>query len=201
MMCSKAIVRFAFLTSLLVLSRLLPAQSIMVIGGDASVRNCYLNASSELNLLEPSARLLEPCDYALAHVPLSQRDIAAIHSNRGIILAALGRYTEALVDYERSIALIPDKAENFINRGNLYFYLGAFADAIQDYSHALTLSATLSHIALTNRGISHEQREELDAALADYLAALELMPGWPAAEERRVRVSEKIRASQNKRAE
>jgi len=49
---------------------------------------------------------------------------AQYYATRGDILLELGEHSEALDDYDATIALNPKESNNFINRAKLYLFLG-----------------------------------------------------------------------------
>ena len=51
----------------------------------------------------------------------------------------LGRYDDAIVDYDKAIHLKPDDATTYSNRGTAKGMLGRYDDAIADFDKALRL--------------------------------------------------------------
>ena len=63
------------------------------------------------------------CTDAIRHDKLSKRDLAATHTNRGIILAAGGNLLQALEDHNQAAQLKADLSKIYINRGTVFHRL------------------------------------------------------------------------------
>lgn len=90
---------------------------------------------------------------------------------------ALGRYDEALADFNRALELEPDDPEVFNNRGVTYDHLERYEEALSDYGRALKLKPDYP-ATLFNRGATYSSLGRYEAALADYTRALELRPDF-----------------------
>lgn len=95
---------------------------------------------------------------------------------RAYCLAKLGRYKEAIADYDAVVALDPNNVHAYHNRGISYDKLGHFEAAIQDFNQVLQLEPNNS-VAYFNRGSTYDSLGMHDAAIADFSRALELDPG------------------------
>lgn len=95
---------------------------------------------------------------------------------RAYCLAKLGRYKEAIADYDAVIALDPNNVHAYHNRGISFDKLGHFEAAIEDFNRVLQLEPTNS-VAYFNRGSTYDSLGIHDAAIADFGRALELDPG------------------------
>jgi tetratricopeptide (TPR) repeat protein len=170
------------LAGLLLAGATAQAQPRSVFGGNAKALECYRNAMLAGTEAGVSSRMLEPCTYALDHISLEPKDRAATYTNRGVLRVALGRFTQALADYDASMSLLPEAGENYINRGNVHYRMGEFRNAIADYSRAVELDISQKHVAYFDRAMARERTGETALAEADYRSALALLPGWqPAA--------------------
>ncbi|MDE1148553.1 MAG: tetratricopeptide repeat-containing glycosyltransferase family protein [Azospirillaceae bacterium] len=105
-------------------------------------------------------------------------DDAALHSNLGVALSALGKGAEAEVAYRRSIALSPAHVEAHNNLGNLLRARGDWTGAEAAYRTALGLRPTFAD-AHTNLGAVLNHRGDGAGAEAAYRRALALKPGNP----------------------
>ena len=168
------------------------AQALFVFGGDSKATACYDNAEyAAKNFPIISRQLLEPCDYALDFGTLSLADRAATYSNRGIIRAATEDINAALADYEKAMAISPNTPEVYVNRGNAYFLDRDYAMALEDYDRSVELGISELHIVRYNMGMALENIGNLDAAEQQFIAALDLQPGWELVENRLIRLREK----------
>lgn len=84
----------------------------------------------------------------------SVANVAAIHCNRGMVLAKLQRYSEALVDLQNAQGLWPDFANAYLQTGHVYRHLQEPEAAIQAYQAALPLAQDKA------------QREQIEYCLA-----------------------------------
>ena len=167
------------------------AQSMTVIGGEATAQECYRSATLAAQLNIASRGDLESCAYALKHAPLDIHDRAATFLNRGIINAAMGEFEDAKKDYEKARRLAPEHGEIYVNRGNIFFLGQVYDKAVMEYTHALELDIAKKHIAHFNRALAYEKLGEFDKAETDYLTALELAPEWEAAKTKLTLLREK----------
>jgi tetratricopeptide (TPR) repeat protein len=93
--------------------------------------------------------------------------------NRGLMFAALGRHTEALVDFDAAIRLDPHDAMAYSDRGNAHGALGRHAEALADYDAAIRIDPNFAH-AYVNKGVLHTERGEWDDALRAFETAARL---------------------------
>jgi protein O-mannosyl-transferase len=114
---------------------------------------------------------------------------ARAHCYFGDVLAAQGRFTEALSHYERAIQLeLPATARgerNFlgdilVNSGNVLRLLGREAEAVKRYEDALRVDPGLA-AAHFNLGGVHLQAGRLPAAVDRFEQALKIDPNYVAA--------------------
>src|SRR5918999_1680126 len=91
----------------------------------------------------------------------------------------LGRYDEALADFNRAIELDPDRAWAIASRGQTYQALRRFDEALADFARAIELDPDRDW-AIADRGETYRLAGRFDEALADFARALELDPddGW-----------------------
>ena len=152
------------------------AQSMTVIGGEQSAKNCYMAATIAAQMHYASQEDIKVCTYALENISLHTIDKAATLINRGIIYVALEEYEQAIKDYDKAYWINPDIAEIHVNRGNMLFMSRVFDQAVTEYTRAIELDFSKRYIAHYNRGLTYEKMGKLDKAEADYRRALELMP-------------------------
>ena len=169
---------------LLFASAAVTAQSMQVIGGGQSARDCYMAASIAAQMHSATKGDADTCTFALQEISLKLKDRVATLVNRGVIYMALEEYNKAIRDYDRAYKLNPDIAEIHVNRGNILFWSGRFAKAVTEYTRAIELNLTQQYVVYYNRGLAYEKMGELDKAEADYRKSLKLMPGWNRAQEK-----------------
>jgi len=100
------------------------------------------------------------------------------HYGRAVILDDHGRYTEAIVEYDLSIATDPRAYASLNARGLAYWHLDKFDAAIDDFTRAISVSDSplRTSEALENRGMAYRDKDDPDRALQDYDAALKAYP-------------------------
>ncbi len=160
------------------------AQAVTTIGSSAA-QACYEAARDQRAV--PGD--LASCDQAL-NDGLSSSDRVATHVNRGIIRALRGDYPDALLDYDRAIAINPGQPEAFLNKGLLLLRLPKRErEAVEAIDLAIARKTSEPALAFFARAIAHEGLGNLGAAYRDYRQAATLAPNWhlPARELRRFR--------------
>jgi len=100
---------------------------------------------------------------------------AAALANLGIALHELGRSTEALACFERSLALAPDNPETLYNRGNVLMALQRNDTALASYDRALAIRPDHA-TAHNNRGNALLALQRPAEALASFDRALASRP-------------------------
>ena len=90
------------------------AQSKTTFGSDNASR-CYQESNSPFTDYG-----LRYCTEAIRYDDLLLRDLAATHTNRGIIYAANGLLEEAMADHNEAMLLSPTMAKIYVNRGNVF---------------------------------------------------------------------------------
>ena len=79
----------------------------------------------------------------------------------------MGKYCEALADFNQSIVLQPDVALSYNSRGLVLDQLEKHHEALQDFTHAIALDPKNS-IFYHNRGFCHRNMERYQDAIIDY---------------------------------
>lgn len=98
-------------------------------------------------------------------------------ANRGYGYYKLGRYDEAIADYNKTLALDPSDASTYHNRGVSYYRLRQFDLALADYNKALELKLDNGEV-YNNRGAVYASLGRSDAAIADFTKAIALTPEY-----------------------
>jgi tetratricopeptide (TPR) repeat protein len=107
---------------------------------------------------------------------LGKRNRAIALGNRGAAYKMLGRYDEAIADFDRASELDPDNPQYYCQRGDVRLRLNEVDAAIEDYSAALQRSPK-SVWAHQGRGRAYLAKGEGEMALLDLNEALRSKPG------------------------
>jgi Tfp pilus assembly protein PilF len=102
----------------------------------------------------------------------------AAYNTRGAILKKLGRYKDALADFNMVLQLDKTLVDGYNNRGVLVQELGDPTTAIKDYNNAISFNSTYVE-AWANRASAYQDLNQLDKTLSDYDQALTLRPQDP----------------------
>lgn len=146
------------------------AQAKSSFGSDNATR-CYRESNAPF-----SDYGLRYCNEAIREDNLLLRDLAATHTNRGIIFAANGRFEEAMEDHNQAILLSPDMAKIYVNRGNVYHQTHEYELALADYAKALELGKVALDIVYYNRALTLIRLKRWDEARESLEKALEINP-------------------------
>jgi tetratricopeptide (TPR) repeat protein len=145
---------------------------------DTDLRIGVLAQAGQAWLLAADAeRALAAQTEALALAP----DSAELLIDRGLSLATLSRYWEALDDLNRALDLAPGRADILIFRASAYRYLQTLDLARDDVDRALKLEPN-NPDGLLERGILKRLAGEPEAARADWQRVLTVAGGTPAAD-------------------
>jgi Tfp pilus assembly protein PilF len=97
------------------------------------------------------------------------------HDCRGNAYSKLGRYQQAIEDYNQAILMKPDYAEAYNNRGTLYGALGQYQLAMGDFNQAIKAKPDYPD-AYYNRGVTYANNGQYQCAIEDYNKAIILKP-------------------------
>jgi len=97
------------------------------------------------------------------------------HHVLAVVQASQGKNEQALVSYNRAVALQPNHADALSNRGNLLKELRRFEEALASFNRALDIKPTHT-AALNNRGVTLHVMHRYEEALASFECAIALKP-------------------------
>lgn len=83
----------------------------------------------------------------------------------------------AIENYTRAISMDPNFIGAFVGRGGAYIEKGLFEKAIEDLNKGIEMKPTnlfLLAMAYVNRGVAHENKDQLNIAIDDYSSAIAL---------------------------
>jgi tetratricopeptide (TPR) repeat protein len=95
--------------------------------------------------------------------------------NRATVYVKMGRYAEAIDDYDRSLARNPEFALAYFNRANATMRLGGAQKAIEDYTRFV--ERFVDHVGgYFNRALAYAEIGDYGKALTDFDRAIRLDP-------------------------
>jgi tetratricopeptide (TPR) repeat protein len=97
------------------------------------------------------------------------------HNNLGIVFDHLGRYDEAVRQYEEAVRTRPDFAEAHNNLGNTLQRMGRLVEAVDEYKAALRITPALAETHY-NLGSALRKLGRLQESASQYSEALRLAP-------------------------
>lgn len=98
---------------------------------------------------------------------------ATAYATRALGLSVIGRYTDAIADYDRALQILPEYPVALNNRAWALFKLGRIAEAAPDVEKSLRLDPTSPH-AYDTRAHVRQHQGRPDAAFEDYQRAMRL---------------------------
>jgi hypothetical protein len=93
--------------------------------------------------------------------------VSFAYNNRGLTYDEMGRFDEAIADFDKSIALAPSDHQAYTNRGMLYGKIGQFDKAIDDFEKAIALDPSHPE-AYNNLGIAYAKTGLIDKAIEQF---------------------------------
>lgn len=108
---------------------------------------------------------------------LSQWPEPVAYYNHGVVLKRMKSYDEAILNYEKAIALKPDYAEAHVNIGSIHCERGEFDAALAQFGKAIHYAPLMAE-AYYNRGVVLQELRRHQEALADYDETLALQPRY-----------------------
>ena len=118
-------------------------------------------------------RRIEGCTELLKLPHLVPSVRADAYALRALALSLVGRYPEAIADYDQALAMRPDHAVALNNRAWALYKMGRIAEALPDVQKSLRLDEASPH-AFDTRAHLYQARGEADLAYRDYRQAMAL---------------------------
>jgi tetratricopeptide (TPR) repeat protein len=152
-----------------------PAQGAVTVVGGGLARGCY-EAVEYARVGTSDA--IKICDMAIEQEMMTRRNKAATYTNRGILYMRVGRNDRALVDYQKSLSLMP-LLETKVNLGAALYGLKRYPEALSVLNEGVaTDSADARATGFYNRALTHEKLGNVQAAYDDFRSALETKPDF-----------------------
>jgi tetratricopeptide (TPR) repeat protein len=111
----------------------------------------------------------------LARQTDNERLVTWAHNGLGNVYDELGRYEEAIAEYQRAIELDPKDAYPHNGLGNVYYELGRYDEALAEYERAIELDPKYAY-PHNGLGSVYYELGRYDDAIAEYERAIELNP-------------------------
>lgn len=154
------------------------AASMIVYGSHPLARACY-EAAEETEHAAPGPRALAVCNRAMATENLDHSDVMATRVNRGIVEFRLGRFEEAVADFDAVLAAEPNQPDALINKGMTVLASGGDIDtAMRLFDGGLAGAPRRPWVGYYGRAVAHELAGRDARAYRDYRQAEQLKPGW-----------------------
>lgn len=118
-------------------------------------------------------RRIEGCSELLKRrhlVPAARAEVLAL---RALALSLIGRYNEAIADYDKALAIQPQHPVTLNNRAWALFKMGRIAEALPDVEQSIRRDNRSQH-AFDTRAHIRQARGRAKAAYRDYRRAMEL---------------------------
>lgn len=153
-----------------------PAGAAITVIGDSSARICYEIAESKL---KPNSADIARCDTAIEDEPTSREDMVATFVNRGILKFRMGRFEDAIVDYDRALERDAEEPEAYLNKGMASLnWPELYEQALQLFDTAIHKGTRKPEVAYYGRAVANERLGRVAAAYNDYMEASRLAPDW-----------------------
>ena len=140
--------------------------------------DAYLNKAvvlKEMGELEQALRLNFDL---LNHITAPQS--FEVHNNCGNLLQSMGKFDDALAQFDQAVLANPYQAVTYSNRGNVLQRLKRYPEAVLSYELAITINPKNADF-YSNRGNARQSMGSLELAQKDYESAIEFNPDHPQA--------------------
>ncbi|MEO0882549.1 MAG: tetratricopeptide repeat protein [Pseudomonadota bacterium] len=148
--------------------------------GSSLGKDCY---TAVLNSQEPTRADERACTTAILSGTMEGRNLTATYINRGIMRMRMGKFDDALADYDVAKQRRPNMGAIYLNEGAVYVSIGDQPRAIEALEKSIALDTQDIHAAYFNLGLAHELNGDPRSAYTNFSKALELKPNWERAEQ------------------
>jgi Tfp pilus assembly protein PilF len=136
--------------------------------------------------IQDDKKIIRTTGYNYWHYPKSvEENIESIKSDsnnilsfvcRGLLYEIIGKWQQAIQNYDKAIELDPSDANIYRYRGRCYRSYGQYEKAIHNFDMAIKLNPKIT-AAFWERGIIYANSKNHERAIEDYNKATELDPG------------------------
>ena len=126
-----------------------------------------------VNITKNPDLAIQHCTKAIDSGRYAGGQLARLHYNRGVELAAKGQYDPAIADYDTAIRLDPGFGDAYFTRGNAWAFKRDTDRAIADYDTAISLNPK-DRSSLGSRAFELAVKGDYARAIADQDAVLRL---------------------------
>lgn len=164
-----------------------PSAKAVELLSQANQLSTSADSEDELSEVVQLCRHVLAIDRSAVAVDYSRNLASWALNRRGELRHEQGRTKEALLDFEDSLKLSPERYRAIHNRGVLAAQAGRYADAFDDFNRTIQIEPGFAK-AYSNRGTLYVQAGDLQKASDDYLKAISLDPDLAVAHKGRGRV-------------
>ena len=151
-------------------------EALAQVNDEESVRAGVLSQAGQAWLLQGDlTRALEAQSKALEAMPVRNRQHAYIHVDRATTYADAGKYPEAVLDLDASLAIDPTNADALAFRASARRHLNEIDVALVDAEQAVALDPH-NISGLLERGIIYRLKKRNDDARKDWLRIIQIAP-------------------------
>src|ERR1700744_2393260 len=156
------------------------AAQTVVSHGFGLAHDCFIDAKIGRNPRDGVAA----CTLAFKQEVMTQKDLAATHDNRGVMLDQMGQTDKAESDFNQAIALQPDLGDPYVNLGSMLIKKRQLPEALDSINKGLDLGMSYPYVGYYDRALAEELLGHFKEAYYDYKKVLELEPHYIQAEDR-----------------
>ena len=130
----------------------------------------------ELNTLSERKEwnaVIAKCNEVVPLLPNSDKRKADVLNLRGVANSRMGNYADAIVDYDKAIAVNPRHAKTYIDRGIAKLNTADYVGAVADFDITLDNNPQ-DAVVYNSRGIAKGYLKDYNSSIADFDRALDI---------------------------